>query len=513
MLTTVQDYPTTLPAPPAEKVAIVTAVYDVRKVRISDGEQVARGYFTERILGKLFQRFGGAYDVELPKYYVLVRASPELIEVNGKEYYVIKIDRLVLLEEMPKKEDMPEALSCYLRRNGKQNTVEKDTTAGGKDQVTTPPPENITFKSDAMNLIKRAVSNLTSPQKPALQLELIDRMKSRIGAALTCPLKQDTVKEETGPDPKNATALKQESSSKVNSTVDSLSSGKQATDAEVKSEPSANDSCTKQLRSFAGSRNVSLRSGKSYGKWKKEDGEASSSETTTNSWKRKRDASSEEFKTTKKCKAEKSEVKRTGTRAGRGSRISVGTAPGTSGTVFKKEEVARYKVDDKAAAGLTRADDDTTKSSKAEPPAAKAMFFPTKQRRSSPINTKEKLVATDQKTSRDVKPSTTDSTTDPTSSSSAPADEGAPLTFIKSEPKEDKSVKSPNPRSESPARSTKSTASTSGQEHSSPVRQPSRGARRGASTNVCQPSSAWDISPPLLEIMKNFVHKHFAMWN
>ncbi|XP_064475046.1 uncharacterized protein LOC135389035 [Ornithodoros turicata] len=445
LLSSVRDYPITLPAPPSEKIAILETIYDVRKVRISDGEQVKEGYFTLEVLRQFQQTFGELYVSEVPKYYVSVQTSLVRIEVNGSREHVIKLTRVDLLEKMPKKEEIPDALGCYLRSNGKGTAKEP---ANGTTVTVPSPPENITFKSDGMNLIKRVVSNLASPDKVVARPEiLLDRMKSRMGAALT------------------AVAQNKKSDAEHDRTWASVVTSKEAplnSSPARDASPAKAEVPTKNLRSSASTRKGSLRSGKTYGE--KEAG--SNLEDSAKLRKRKReDDDAAKTVPDKRPKGATAQGHPVGRKSGKGN-VSVGTEPGTSGLQQKKIIAKRVGKGNEEIKLKTLSEPESPSSTECIPPSP------------SPV------------------PGT------------FAANKKALLLFIKAEPKDDPHAKNSPPKKPSVTFAADDKNLVFSQERSSD--QP---RMQGRPSDVSRASSAWNISPPLLETMKNFVHKHFAMWN
>lgn len=213
---------------------LVNSVHPTYAV-IGDTQTEIHAVFSDDVRELVRLTLGGDLKALEKRHVRVLTAEPCFVQVRGKRKDAIMVDQVVVLDQ------------------GKSE-------AGSAQATTSEQPatnNNITFKSDARNLIKKVVTKLVvTPEKRVNRVEALLRdMKSRMGAALTTPTTapksepvdaqrngtEDTPKPG---DPGSGTAVCQE--------VESTSATKTPTTR------------SKRLRSSTLTSQVSLRSGKCY---------------------------------------------------------------------------------------------------------------------------------------------------------------------------------------------------------------------------------------------------------
>lgn len=191
------------------------------------------------------------------RYVHILAAEHAFAVVNCERHEALMVDQIVVLD--PDKPAVSHSVPL--------GSAEANESA--------PQAENITFKSDAMKLIKTVVTNLSSCDKRSERADALLRdMKSRMGTALTAavpvtPLKSEPTLENNGLETSD-TETSQAASPAKNSAAMKLQGAK--TSAETRE-------CApgKRLRSSAQASKTSLRSGKSYSNGESDEAQSSPS--------------------------------------------------------------------------------------------------------------------------------------------------------------------------------------------------------------------------------------------
>ncbi|CAN8005293.1 unnamed protein product [Ixodes hexagonus] len=233
-------------APLEYGVALVKSVLPTHAV-IGDGQTEIPAVFSEDVRELVRLTLGGGLSALEKRHVRVLTAEPCFVLVRGRRREAIMVDQVVVLEQ-----------------GGQAEAALAEATATGEQ------PDNITFKSDARNLIKKAVTKLATPEKRANRVDALLRdMKSRMGAALTTPTTAHSLKTEPPSDaPHNGTEDAPMRASVVGAPTNPVADGgqeAQSTSATKKGPGSPENSPGKRLRSTARASRVSLRSGKCYG--------------------------------------------------------------------------------------------------------------------------------------------------------------------------------------------------------------------------------------------------------
>uniref|UniRef100_A0A131XUY5 Uncharacterized protein n=3 Tax=Ixodes ricinus TaxID=34613 RepID=A0A131XUY5_IXORI len=220
-------------------IALVKSVHPTYAV-IGDTHTEIHAVFSDDVRELVRLTVGGDLSALEKRYVRVLTAEPCFVVVRGRRKEAIAVDQVVVLDQ------------------GKCEAAEASE-----------PPENITFKSDARNLIKKVVTKMVTPEKRANRVDALLRdMKSRMGAALTTPPTATALK--TGPldVQHNGTEDPAKRAGAVGASVvgDTGADGPEvpSTSAIKKTLDSPENSATKRLRSTSRAARVSLRSGKCY---------------------------------------------------------------------------------------------------------------------------------------------------------------------------------------------------------------------------------------------------------
>ncbi|CAN8029279.1 unnamed protein product [Ixodes persulcatus] len=220
-------------------IALVKSVHPTYAV-IGDTHTEIHAVFSDDVRELVRLTVGGDLSALEKRYVRVLTAEPCFVVVRGRRKEAIAVDQVVVLDQ------------------GKCEAAEASE-----------PPENITFKSDARNLIKKVVTKMVTPEKRANRVDALLRdMKSRMGAALTTPPTASALKTEPVDVQHNGT---EDLAKRAGAVGASVVGGLGADGPEVpptsaikKALDSPENSPTKRLRSTSRAARVSLRSGKCY---------------------------------------------------------------------------------------------------------------------------------------------------------------------------------------------------------------------------------------------------------